>query len=51
MTKEQRYRFVYCLHCRYDVEDREGWSEAEQWDFCPYCGSKLVRMNRAVVEK
>ena len=43
MSEEQRYRFVYCFHCRYDVEDEEGWEEAEKWDFCPRCGNKLVR--------
>lgn len=49
--EEQRYRFVYCLHCRYDIEDEEGYMEAKYWNFCPYCGNELVRINQAVVEK
>lgn len=43
MTEEQRYRFVYCLLCRYDVEDEEGYEAAKHWDFCPRCGARLVR--------
>lgn len=43
MAEEQRYIFVFCLHCRYDVEHEEGYLEAKHWDFCPRCGTKLVR--------
>jgi len=41
--KEQRYRYVYCLTCRYDVEDSYGYSAAKHWDYCPQCGNRLVR--------
>jgi transposase-like protein len=41
--KEQRYRYVYCLSCRYDVEDSYGYSAAKEWDYCPQCGARLVR--------
>lgn len=51
MVEEQRYRFVYCLYCRYDVEEEEGYMAAKHWDFCPRCGNKLVRMNRDVIDK
>ena len=40
---EQRYRYVYCLTCMYDVEDIDGYSAAKHWNFCPQCGNKLVR--------
>lgn len=40
--KEQRYRYVYCLSCRYDVEDSYGYNAAKNWDYCPQCGYRLV---------
>ncbi len=40
--KEQRYRYVYCLTCLYDIEDTYGYSAAKYWDFCPQCGNRLV---------
>jgi len=43
MSEEQRYNFVYCLHCRYDVEKEEGYLAGKHWNFCPRCGSRLVR--------
>ena len=51
IKNKQRYRFVYCLRCRYDVEKQEGYMEAKHWGFCPYCGDELVRMNREVIEE
>jgi len=51
LTEEQRYNFVYCVHCRYDVEEQEGYLEAKHWDFCPYCGNKLVRRPHAEVPR
>jgi len=32
----------YCPRCLYDVEEDEGYLEWNHWEYCPYCGTKLV---------
>ncbi len=47
---EKRYRYIYCLTCMYDVEESYGWSAAKYYDFCPQCGSELVRRPHPLYE-
>jgi len=44
-----RYLDTYCPKCEYYVDDQEGYIEAKNWVYCPYCGRKLV--NRIELEE
>jgi predicted RNA-binding Zn-ribbon protein involved in translation (DUF1610 family) len=47
---DRRRIYSFCLSCGMDIEDTFGYVDADDFNFCPACGSELVRMPREVVE-